>query len=362
MKKGIISLILTTAVLCTGSLTALAFDFKAIDPNRTGNAWDKVYREADTAPIDKVIDAVGRTSVCYNDDKDLISFDKVYDFRNETEYFDYDFTIDPALGSKAVVLEDLSGISVFYSDMENIVNEQPQGYYIAPDGYDASYATEYAENVPKGATYTLDKYGYYFFQLDANGDGDWDIYATVRIDDQKYIENIFRTLYGDHLAASYEAYLDAGVADMPDFAESVMTESKSQMLSIAGARNTLGAYNIADNNYFKLRDICCALTDMGYNIEVTWDGAKNAINLITGQPYTRVGGEYEQNDSGMQTANISSSAVYLNGTPIDITAYNINDNNFFKLRDLCRALNIYIEWDSQQQIIAVDPDRTYIEN
>ena len=179
---------------------------------------------------------VGRTSVCYNDDKDLISFTKVYDFVNETEFFDYDYTIDTAVGSK------------------------------------------------------------------------------------------------------------------------------SQMLSIAGARNYLEAYNIADNNYFKLRDICCALTDMGYNIEVTWDGAKNAINLITGKPYTRVGGEYENGDAQLHEANISSAAVYVNGKIADLAAYNIDDNNFFKLRDLCRVLNIYIEWDAQQQIIAVDPDRTYIEN
>ena len=178
---------------------------------------------------------------------------------------------------------------------------------------------------------------------------------------------MFRTLYQDHLIASYESYLGADdfndtVYDEPDAVTSVMTESKSQMLSIAGARNYLEAYNIADNNYFKLRDICCALTDMGYNIEVTWDGAKNAINLITGKPYTRVGGEYENGDAQLHEANISSAAVYVNGKIADLAAYNIDDNNFFKLRDLCRVLNIYIEWDAQQQIIAVDPDRTYIEN
>ena len=44
--------------------------------------------------------------------------------------------------------------------------------------------------------------------------------------------------------------------------------------------------------------------------------------------------------------------------PIKATCYNINDNNYFKLRDITDALDCRVEWDGKTQMIWVIPART----
>ena len=51
--------------------------------------------------------------------------------------------------------------------------------------------------------------------------------------------------------------------------------------------------------------------------------------------------------------------VYLDGEYIPLTAFNINGNNYFKLRDLCQALDISISWWGVQQIIYINNDYGY---
>ena len=50
-------------------------------------------------------------------------------------------------------------------------------------------------------------------------------------------------------------------------------------------------YNIDGNNYFKLRDVAYLLNGTTSSFDVTWDSAKNAVNLLAGQSYTVVGDE-----------------------------------------------------------------------
>ncbi len=138
-------------------------------------------------------------------------------------------------------------------------------------------------------------------------------------------------------------------------ANEAWTVSNNATISFDGTVSALEAYNISDNNYFKLRDIAMALTEkMDFQVDVTWDGEKNAINLITGQPYTQVGGEMKAGDNAGRQAVLSDAKVYLNGEEIQLTAYNINDNNFFKLRDLCSALGVEVGWDEAAQLIMLN--------
>ena len=60
------------------------------------------------------------------------------------------------------------------------------------------------------------------------------------------------------------------------------------------------------------------------------------------------------NDGVSSDAVYSGSTVYLDGEEISLKAYNIEGNNFFMLRDLCKALDIFIEWDAEAQAILVD--------
>jgi uncharacterized repeat protein (TIGR02543 family) len=114
------------------------------------------------------------------------------------------------------------------------------------------------------------------------------------------------------------------------------------------------AYNIKGNNYFKLRDLAQAVNNTANNFEVTWDGVNNVINLLSNTPYTPVGGELVKGDGEAKTAILSTSAVYKDGKEIYPTAYNINGNNYFKLRDIAEAFGIDVDWDGVAKIVSIN--------
>ena len=93
---------------------------------------------------------------------------------------------------------------------------------------------------------------------------------------------------------------------------------------------------------------------MGVPVEVTWDEEKQAINLLTGVEYTSVGGELKAADNTGREAVPCKSRIYLDGSKIDLKAYTINGNNFFKLRDLCAVLNVKVGWDEEKQLIILN--------
>jgi len=128
---------------------------------------------------------------------------------------------------------------------------------------------------------------------------------------------------------------------------------------IDGKAVSFDAYNIADYNYFKLRDIAYALNGSGKQFEVGWDEAANAISLASGKPYTVVGGEMEGKGAGDKNAVPTSAQLYLDGKPLSLTAYNINDNNYFKLRDLAAAIDFGVDWDEVANSIAISTDKGY---
>lgn len=121
------------------------------------------------------------------------------------------------------------------------------------------------------------------------------------------------------------------------------------------------AYNINDNNYFKLRDLAYVLNGTSKQFTVGWDGAANAISLISGQPYATVGGEMDGKGSGEKTATPTDSKITLDGKEVSFTAYNIDGNNYFKLRDIGAAFNFGVDWDGENNTIVIDTSKGYTE-
>lgn len=115
----------------------------------------------------------------------------------------------------------------------------------------------------------------------------------------------------------------------------------------------LESYNINGYNYFKLRDIAATMTETGSRFDVLWDEDLQKIKLITGQPYTVLGGELAKGDGKNKNAVKTSSELEINGTEFKAEAYNISGNNYFKLRDLGNALDFSVVWDQQAQAIKI---------
>jgi len=59
------------------------------------------------------------------------------------------------------------------------------------------------------------------------------------------------------------------------------------------------------------------------------------------------------------TGSVDYSHVFLDGKMIVCSAYNINGNNYFKLRDIMQELNIYVGYDSSTKTIDVNTAMPY---
>lgn len=138
-------------------------------------------------------------------------------------------------------------------------------------------------------------------------------------------------------------------------AKSVTAAASASKVLVNGKQVSFEAYNIGGSNYFKLRDIAMAVNGTAKNFEVGWDKENNAIKLIPGTAYTTAGGELvvSANPAAKQAA-LSTAKVYLNDSEVQLTAYNIGGNNYFKLRDVGQALGMTITWDAQTSTIGID--------
>ncbi|HYF77600.1 MAG TPA: hypothetical protein VD973_10740 [Symbiobacteriaceae bacterium] len=148
-------------------------------------------------------------------------------------------------------------------------------------------------------------------------------------------------------------------APVPEEIWAVPTSAK---VLVNGEAVAFGAYQINGNNYFKLRDLAMALSGTEKQFEVTWDGEKNAINLLTGRSYTSVGGELAVAENPQpQVATPTASKIYLNGEEVPFAAYTIGGNNYFKLRDIGKAMDFGITWDASANRIGIDSKSSYTE-
>ena len=134
--------------------------------------------------------------------------------------------------------------------------------------------------------------------------------------------------------------------------------AKTQTVCLEGRKFNTVAYNIDDNNYFKLRDIAKILDGTIKTFDIKYDGATNSIDMLSFYDYTSAGGELTPGDGVTRTAHSSSAFLTLDGVPIKATCYNIEGNNYFKLRDITDALDCRVEWDGKTQMIWVIPART----
>ena len=133
----------------------------------------------------------------------------------------------------------------------------------------------------------------------------------------------------------------------------------SSAVLVNGEEIKFDAYLINDNNYFKLRDLAYVLNNTEKQFEVDWDEEINAILLTSGEPYTPVGGELTPKNPENKTPVQTTSKIYLNGKEVQFTAYNIDDNNYFKLRDIGEAFSFGVDWDEETNTVIIDTEKEY---
>ncbi len=129
-------------------------------------------------------------------------------------------------------------------------------------------------------------------------------------------------------------------------------------LNVNGQTKELAAYNIKGNNYFKLRDMALVLNGTNAQFDVSWDEVNKAINLLSEKPYSSqetLDAKTVQN----AVARSNNSPIYMDGAKVIAAAYNIEGNNYFKLRDIAALLDVAVTYDASSGLIGIDTSKKY---
>ncbi len=141
--------------------------------------------------------------------------------------------------------------------------------------------------------------------------------------------------------------------------------ASTQTVTVDGKAVEFQMYALADangnlTNYIKLRDMAYILNGTKAQFSVGYDGT---ISLTTGQPYEAGGTEMTTPYSGDRAYTGGAQTVKINGADVAMTAITLTDDdgggyNYFKLRDLGKALGFNVSWDNG---VIVESDKPYTE-
>ncbi len=118
-------------------------------------------------------------------------------------------------------------------------------------------------------------------------------------------------------------------------------------LYVDGTLQTPSVYKIEGSNYFNLRDVAALLNGSERQFGVGYDNATNSVTVTTSTPYQMTGTELKgAATGGNASAALSNNSIYVNGQKLDLQVYKINGSNYFKLRDLAKAIDFYVGYEN----------------
>lgn len=132
---------------------------------------------------------------------------------------------------------------------------------------------------------------------------------------------------------------------------SLTAAKSSAKLLVNGKEVSVAGYTVNDSNYYKIRDIAMFLRTTSAKFNVEWDESLSAIAISTGIKYVVVGGELDDDSSLVLDVEENDAPIYVDGEEREITAYNINGSNYFKIRDLADMVGFEVDWDGEAQAI-----------
>ena len=154
------------------------------------------------------------------------------------------------------------------------------------------------------------------------------------------------------ICALIAGLVPAALADAPTVVVSTQT------LTVNGTEAAPAAYNIDGSNYFKLRDMAALLAGTEAAFAVEYDADSNLIRLFLHSEYEPLGDELRPASApGFVTE--STQSVRVEGGNPGLSAYNIDGYNYYKLRDLCKVLDISVTYDSGTRTAAIDTTAPY---
>ena len=161
------------------------------------------------------------------------------------------------------------------------------------------------------------------------------------------------------IAATLSAAMVVGSVPFAGAASAVAavpTRDKGQAVYVNDARVYPTGYNIADNNYFKLRDIG---TLVGFGVE--WNGETQTVEISTARTTPSTEGISDTAASGA-VAKVSDQRITVDGVQVNMTAYQIDGSNYVKLRDIGKQVDFGVGYDNATASVRIDTDAPYTES
>lgn len=218
-------------------------------------------------------------------------------------------------------------------------NRKVESFAMSSDGYGRGEDKEVNNGKTVSYAVTYSDINYAFMSIDI-------------MEADQTISYFFRVVKAEEQQQSEDAQVELIVTAVP-------TGSK---VLVDGKPQDFLAYYINGYNYFKLRDIAAVLNGTEKQFQVEWDAKSDSILLMTGKPYTVQKGDLEINTSAENKTGIAThSTIYIDGEQVALVAYNIGGNNYFKLRDLGKALDFGVDWDPAAKSVLIDSGKGYTE-
>ena len=118
-------------------------------------------------------------------------------------------------------------------------------------------------------------------------------------------------------------------------------------------------YKIMGNNYFKLRDVAMMLNGSGKQFAVDYDDVTKSISITTGKPYEAIGGELTGAAAETASASPTNNGIFIDGESVTLTVFKIGGANYFKLRDLGKALDFHVGYDDETKTVSISGAKGY---
>lgn len=134
----------------------------------------------------------------------------------------------------------------------------------------------------------------------------------------------------------------------------ILTAEKSKSrVTVNGKTVDVAGYAVNGSNYYKIRDIAMVLRTTNCKFNVEWDSKRNSIAVETGVKYIITGGELDDDNSTLLDISENTAPIYVDGKESTLTAYTINESNYFKIRDLADMIGFNVEWDAATDTVVI---------
>ena len=176
----------------------------------------------------------------------------------------------------------------------------------------------------------------------------------------EFIEH-WNKIAGSKISVTFNESTTPAQPEQPQQPAGTAASPTNDKLEVNGSAADPTVYKINGSNYFKIRDVAALLNGTEKQFAVGYDGSKNAVTATTGRGYEKQPGDLAgAAKGGDQSAAASNDAIYVNGEKITVEVYKINGSNYFKLRDLGKALDFYVGWSADRGVY-IETDKPYSE-